>query len=64
MIPEKFGFHLPDIGENQPVDFLKGKELKEVAVRLMDSENTLSVRKMIIAGGGEDEPSSSAALKV
>ena len=53
-LPEKFGFHLPEVGFDQRLQFLKDDDLKELATHLVDESAPLSIHRMIIAREGAE----------
>jgi hypothetical protein len=54
LLPEKFGFHLPETGFDQKLRFLQGDELTVLAAHLVDDSPPLQVNRMIIAREGGD----------
>ena len=54
VLPDKFGFHLPESGFDQRLRFLKADELKEIAAHLVDNEPPVPINRMIIAREGAD----------
>ena len=65
-IPEKFGFHMPEVGFEQKVRFLKEDELEELASHLNDNDPPQKIHRTIIAREGVEhsEPTSTKVTEL